>query len=287
MELYDLLHKRLCEGQVEDAMFDASVMMEEVFGRSWKMDAILDRLEYDETDSARLFAMADRRIKGEPLQYVIGNWEFYGLTFKVGEGVLIPRQDTETLVESALELIKGIKCPKVVDLCSGTGCVPIAIAENLTDCEAYAVELFDEAYSYLEENIKAYGGRVKAIKADVLDPETAKRFEGVDIITANPPYLTEGDMQALQREVKYEPETALFGGADGLDYYRTIAHIWKHSLKEGGYLIFEVGVTQSGDVKKILENEGFCEVTVYNDLTGRPRAVSGKSPKFCTLCMLK
>lgn len=282
MELFDLLHKRLCDGGIEDATFEASVMMEEVFGQSWKMDAILDRLQYDENDSAKLFEMAHCRIKGEPLQYIIGNWEFYGLAFKVGEGVLIPRQDTETLVESALRLIKGIKCPKLVDLCSGTGCIPITVASKRPDCEAYAVELFDDAYRYLEENIRAHGNRVKPIKGDVLSPEVAARFSDIDIITANPPYLTDEDMHELQREVKHEPETALFGGTDGLDYYRAIAKIWKNALKEDGYIVFEVGVTQSGDVEKILENEGFCEVEAISDLTGRPRVVVGKSPKFCT-----
>lgn len=279
MELYDLVHKRLCEGAVEDAAFEAGVMMEEVFGRSWQTDVILDRLLYDESDSKKLFDMADRRSRGEPLQYIIGNWEFYGLTFKVGEGVLIPRQDTETLVESALELIKPIKRPKLVDLCSGTGCIPITVASKRPDCEAYAVELFDKAYGYLEENVKIHGNRVKPIKGDVLSPEVAAGFSDADVITANPPYLTQEDMFRLQREVRHEPQTALYGGADGLDYYRTIACIWKNALKEGGYLIFEVGVTQSADVKNILENEGFRDVKIYNDLTGRPRAVSGKCPK--------
>lgn len=277
-----MLHKRLCEGHVEDAAFEAGVMMEEVFGQSWKMDAILDRLQYDESQSTRLFEMAERRSRGEPLQYIIGNWEFYGLAFKVGEGVLIPRQDTETLVESALRLIEPIKCPKLVDLCSGSGCIPITVASKRNDCEAYAIELFDEAYSYLEENILAYGNRVEPIKGDVLNPEIAAKLSDIDIITANPPYLTDEDMHKLQREVKFEPETALFGGTDGLDYYRVISHIWKFALKAGGYLIFEVGVTQSGDVEKILENEGFCEIETHSDLTGRPRVVVGKSPKFCT-----
>lgn len=258
---------------IDDADFEARVLLESVFGENAYVKLITDRLEVSETSCKTIFEMAKRRTVSEPLQYIIGEWEFYGLNFKVGEGVLIPRQDTETLVETALRLIKDIESPKVLDLCSGTGCIPITMCVKRADACAVAIELYDKAYNYLCENIALHGVNVKPIQADVLSPQTASEFSELDIITANPPYLTKEDMCELQQEVRFEPETALFGDDDGLHYYREIARLWKPSLKDGGYIVFEIGITQADDVSEILIINGYKNVRVVNDLTDRPRVV--------------
>ncbi|MBQ8622932.1 MAG: peptide chain release factor N(5)-glutamine methyltransferase [Oscillospiraceae bacterium] len=266
----------LKNAEIDDADFEARILLECVFGENAHIKLITDRLEVNETSCERIIQMANRRALGEPLQYIIGEWEFYGLSFKVGEGVLIPRQDTETLVETSLKLIKDIESPKILDLCSGTGCIPITMCVKRTDAYATAIELYDKAYSYLCENISIHGVSVKPLKADALDPQTAGEFNELDLITANPPYLTKEDMLNLQQEVKHEPETALFGDDDGLHYYREIARLWKPSLKNGGYLAFEIGITQADDVCEILIINGYKNIRVINDLTNRPRVVAAQ-----------
>ncbi len=273
LNLYKEVEIILIKAGIEDADFEARVLLETVFGDDAYISLITDRLKADEESARKLLEMANRRITGEPLQYIIGEWEFYGLDFKVGEGVLIPRQDTETLVETALRLIKDIESPQILDLCSGTGCIPVTICKNRSDASAVAIELYDGAYKYLCDNIAAHKVNVCPVQADALSDETASGFCELDLITANPPYLTKEDMLSLQKEVEFEPETALFGDDDGLMYYREIARAWKQSLKDGGYIAFEIGITQADDVSEILIINGYKNVRVINDLTNRPRVV--------------
>lgn len=267
------LSERLEQSGIEDPELEARFMLESLFGESAYTKLLTDRLEIDTEREKLLDGFVSRRISGEPLQYILGEWEFYGLSFKVGEGVLIPRQDTETLVETALRLIKDISEPNILDLCSGTGCIPITLCVKRPDAHATAIELYDEAYSYLCKNILLHGASVAPLEADVLDAGVANSFSGLDLITANPPYLTEEDMFALQKEVKFEPETALFGDVDGLHYYREIARLWKPALKDGGCIVFEIGITQADDVSEILIINGYKNVRVISDLTNRPRVV--------------
>lgn len=275
-ELYNKIKQTLLDAEIEDYEFEARALLESVFGDDAYVKLITDRLIVDEESSEKLFEMVNRRTIGEPLQYIIGEWEFYGLSFKVGEGVLIPRQDTETLVETALRLIKNTQSPKILDLCSGTGCIPIVICKKRSDVSATAIELYDEAYRYLRENVALHGVSVSPIQADALSAETASKFCELDLITANPPYLTKEDMLSLQKEVEFEPKTALFGDDDGLMYYREIARAWKTSLKDGGYIAFEIGVTQADDVSEILIINGYKNVRVVKDLTNRPRVVTAQ-----------
>jgi release factor glutamine methyltransferase len=219
--------------------------------------------------------MAQRRIDGFPLQYILGKWEFYGLTFKVGEGVLIPRQDTETLVDYVLTMFKNDDTLKIADLCSGTGCIPIAIEKRLTNAEVHAIELSTIAHSFLVENIALNSSKVIPHLGDVLEPSTAEEFNSLDLITANPPYLTINDMEHLQKEVSFEPKLSLFGGNDGLDYYRNICKVWKSSLKVGGMIVFEIGQNQENDVSKIMLENGFSDIAIIPDLCGVNRVVSG------------
>ena len=274
-ELLNQITKTLEEAKIEDFSFEAGIICEEVFGRSFKTDLMLGKLNRKVTQQEREKAeeMVKRRVTGEPIQYVLGEWEFYGLNFKVGKGVLIPRQDTEILVETALKLLKGNEAPKMLDLCSGSGCIPITLQSKLPKAKAFAVEYYQEAFEYLEKNISLHNSGVKAVLADALSDKTAEKFTELDIITCNPPYLTESDMNSLQKEVEFEPATALYGDFDGLKYYRIISSIYKTCLKAGGYLVFEIGATQGEDVAKILSDAGYKNAEVINDYAGRQRVV--------------
>lgn len=227
---------------------------------------------------------AKRRAKGEPLQYILGEWDFYGFTFKVGEGVLIPRPETELLTEKALTDLKELsrrdrRTGTVIDLCSGSGCIPITIAK-LAEADCRGVEISDAALKYFRENIALHNteDKVTALKGDVLRPDTElleQLPEKCDIITANPPYLTVREMEALQEEVRHEPEIALYGGIDGLDFYRVIFGKWKDRLSEKGEFIVETGDRQAEAVKEIMEEEGFV-CGILEDYNRIGRVVYGK-----------
>lgn len=223
-------------------------------------------------DEAALNKMLGQRAEGTPIQYIIGKWWFYKGEFFVGDGVLIPRQDTETLVEVATELLKGKENPQVADLCAGSGCIGISIATDFPRASVTAVEKYDKAHSYLQKNIIHNGTKnVKPVLADVLE----KPFGNYDLIVSNPPYITAEDMKKLSREVKCEPETALFGGEDGLYFYRKITAVWKTALKPNGVLAFEVGINEADAVSDILAKNNFKNITVRNDLCGVQRVVFG------------
>lgn len=220
----------------------------------------------------RLRRLMERRQEGEPLQYLLGEWEFYGLPFKVGEGVLIPRADTEVLVDVALEKIGNNPRPKILDLCTGSGAVAIALAHHVPAAEVAALELSAAAFAYLEENIRRNGGKVQAIHGDVFayEPPVPQ-----DLITANPPYIPTGELSDLQKEVQQEPAMALDGGPDGLSFYREITKRYTLFLASSGILCFEVGMGQAGVVAEIMRRNGLAAITVHKDLAGIDRVVAG------------
>lgn len=283
-DCYASVKKRLAQAGIEDFSFETDVIFEEVFSRSFKLDMMIGRLDRKATDSevSRLNSMVERRCKGEPLQYVIGKWEFYGMELSVGDGVLIPRQDTETLVDTAFELVRQKSSVRATDLCSGSGCIALALAEllnkNGTQYKITAAELYDKAFYYLEKNADRYSSlNVRVQKLDALNPDSlAVNGLDLDIITCNPPYLDDEDMSKLQREVSFEPKTALYGSSDGLDYYRIISRVWKNALTDGGYIVFEIGYKQSKAVESILQGEGYHSVRTVSDSTGKPRVVLGQ-----------
>lgn len=213
-----------------------------------------------------------KRREGIPLQYILGSWWFYKSEFLVGEGVLIPRQDTETLVEAALELAKDRENPDICDLCSGSGCIAISIALEREDSTVTAVEKYESAYKYLLKNIEHNSARnLKPVMADVLK----EPFGLYDIIVSNPPYIKNSEKEELSKEVLNEPHTALFGGDDGLFFYREISRIWKKALKPNGILAFEVGINEDIAVAEILKAEGFKNIGFKTDLLGIQRVVFG------------
>lgn len=224
---------------------------------------------------AALAALLERRCAGYPLQYLLGEWEFFGLPFRVGEGVLIPRPDTEVLVETGLALAKGLPAPAVADLCSGSGCVAAALSCNLPPAaRLYAVELSQAALPYLRENLCRNGCRnVQAVQADALCWQPG---EPLDLVVSNPPYLASGEMEALSREVRFEPSMALEAPEEGLLFYRVLSRRCREYLRPGGWLAFEVGYRQSGLVAALLEENGYREIALRHDLAGIPRVVLGR-----------
>ena len=224
----------------------------------------------------RYFSLIERRLSGEPLQYLIGEWDFYGLTFSVGEGVLIPRADTELIVELALKLYKNSDSIKALDLCAGSGCIGLALEMNMKNRIGLTfIEKSEAAFEYLKRNMERTRSKGIALKGDVLDEALSAQFCDYDLIVCNPPYLTTEDMEQLQEEVTHEPPEALFGGDDGLDLYRGITRLWKTALKPGGALIYETGWTQAGEVTEIMIQHGFRDVRRHLDAEGRGRAVCG------------
>ncbi len=215
--------------------------------------------------------MAHRRLKGEPLQYLLGEWEFYGLPIYVGPGVLIPRADTEHLVDAALQFLKNKPTARVADLCAGSGCIGLAIQKNAPGCGAVAVEKSADAFAYLQKNIARLGSEVQAVQADI----TAGGFGRYDLIVSNPPYICTDVLKHLQTEVQHEPQMALDGGADGLYFYRAILKHWLPCLEKGGALMVEIGYDQAAAVSHLFCDAGLKNVQTLQDYGKNDRVIIG------------
>ena len=268
-EAFEEIAERFDKAGVDSPAFEVSVMMEDLLGLPKSAERACPNAVLKPEQEEVLFAAAEKRISGFPLQYIIGNWEFYGRKFFVGEGVLIPRPETELLCEWVLKYYSRSMPPRIIDLCSGSGCIAITLAKELPGAKVTAVELYDGAFGYLLKNNALHGNCIEAVKGDALVP-----FGEFDCVVSNPPYITEDEMKELQTEVTFEPETALFGGKDGLDFYRSIAKKWFEHLSTGGVIAFEIGDAQGEDVKNILTENGYKNAAVMKDYEGRDRIVT-------------
>ena len=221
--------------------------------------------------------LCDRCLDGEPLAYILGEWDFYGLTFQIDRSVLIPRSDTERLCELVIGQARQRVSPRILDLCCGSGCIGIAAAHEVEDARVAGVDISEGALRVTRENARRLGvqGRYVALKADVRfrPPNNMGQF---DILVSNPPYVTRAEMRVLEPSVAdYEPHEALFGGEDGLDFYRTICAKWGELLVPGGVILFECGYRQATQVAAILEDNRFAGIGITEDLSGVPRIVYG------------
>lgn len=259
----------------EDCVFDVSQLFAHIFGFERYRLPLCGGEAADEGQALALFALCRRYAAGEPLQYLLGRWEFYGLPFQVGEGVLIPRPDTELLVDTALELLRDKTAPTVADLCAGSGCISVSVAHLRPDAAVFALELSEQAFPYLTANIAANGAAVKALRCDVLVPPA---LPALDLALSNPPYIRRGDLAGLQLQVRCEPQMALDGGGDGLDFYRALPALYFPLLKPGGELAFEVGYDQAEQVAEILWASGYRGVEKRKDFAGIWRVVFGRRP---------
>lgn len=227
--------------------------------------------------SALVSSILKRRILGEPVQYILGETEFLGLKFKVDSRALIPRPETEILVEQALSQLRkmNIISPKILDLGTGTGCIAVSIAKSLKHADVWASDISSPALQLAGENAALNNVEIKFVQSDIFN---ALKFQNgkFDLIISNPPYISTGEFSALAKEISFEPPLALKAGADGLDFYRRIISQAADYLKDKGSLIFEVGINQAYLVKGMLEKEGFDQLALVKDYNNIERVVMAK-----------
>lgn len=226
----------------------------------------------------RVEDLVQRRLSGEPVAYIIGEWEFFGLPLDINQEVLIPRADTELLAERGIARAREAgEGARVLDLCAGSGCVGLAVAANVPASRVVLGELSEGALRTCKQNVRrnSLNARVTCMSVDALEQPSPTLWD-FDVIVCNPPYIPSGDIDGLDVSVKdYEPHMALDGGEDGLDFYRTIAAKWKSALRLGGALVFEVGIGQAPEVEEILAQNGYENIQTAQDTQGIWRVVEG------------
>ena len=229
----------------------------------------------------RVDDLVKRRLEGEPVAYIIGEWEFYGLPLDISREVLVPRMDTELLAERAILAARAAgEGARVLDLCCGSGCVGLAVAANAPDCRVTLADLSEGALRVTKLNIRRneLSARAVCVRADAMEPPSLTLGD-FDVIACNPPYIPTGDIDGLDVTVRdYEPREALDGGVDGLDFYRAITAHWGRALRKGGRLIFEVGIHQAPQVEMLMAQNGFEQIETFQDTGGIWRVVEGVAP---------
>ncbi len=278
-ELYKFCESELEKNKKADAGTEARLILQKALGLE-RTQLILKRDELADVNAiAETQRIIEQRKKNIPLQYILGEWDFYGQTFKVGEGVLIPRPETEELCTDVIERLKKMQAPTVFDLCAGSGCIGITLKKQVVQANVYLVEYFDEALGFLNENRMSLSvaRSVPAIKGDVLEGYEKFGFlPRPDVIVSNPPYIKKSELAFLQSEVRYEPSAALDGGEDGLVFYRAFAEKWLPFINDGGFIAVECGETQAEKIASLFSKHS-GEITVLKDFNGIDRfVIAGK-----------
>lgn len=274
-EAYRKTKDILTEAGFEAPAFEALCLTEKVFG--FNRLALITKGEETVASEEKLAVLAElteKRLNHEPLQYLLGKWSFMGIDLLVGEGVLVPRDDTEVVTSLCIDYLSCKESPNVIDLCAGSGAISLAL-EKYANCKVTAVELSDKAFSYLTQNIKLNNSAVNALNGDIFECHKDIADNSLDLIVSNPPYIKTADIASLQKEVQHEPAMTLDGGESGLDFYRRIVPLWKSKLKAGGALAFELGEGQYDEVSRILADNGFGGITESIDFGGIQRAIIG------------
>ena len=278
-DIYLQTRNALRDSGIEGYTLEARLLVATASGKTTQ-ELLRDLPLYTSSEVAdKVAALTERRISGEPVAYITGAWEFYGLPMFITTDVLIPRMDTELLVDAAKELLNGRKMDaRVLDLCCGSGCIACAVGHELPAARIVAVDLSAKALEVARKNIAAnrLSSRVICVQADAAasPPMSMGQF---DMIISNPPYVRSADMRKLDRSVRdFEPSWALVGGWEGLKCYKSIIKYWKSLLRPGGYLLFEVGEGQAESVKEMLLTGGFRATGSKFDTLGVERVVIGK-----------
>jgi release factor glutamine methyltransferase len=280
MTLREWLRKseeRLCAGpHPERARRDAETLLLHTLGKgkAWLMARPEERL--DDGLKGICIELVERRFLGEPIQYITGETEFYGLPFRITSDVLIPRPETEHLVEKAVNLAANFPTPRILDVGTGSGAIAVALACKLPHAQLTATDLSELALAIARENAKRNGVTIRFLEGDLLAPVADERFE---IVVSNPPYVPAPDRASVAVEVReYEPTLALFAGEDGLDVYRRLIPAAFDALVPGGFIALEFGYGQAPAVAELIAASSFFEIEFASDLQGIPRVACARHP---------
>ena len=277
-DLYMETRRLFRDADISSYALEARLICAKAAGKT--VEKFMQQLQfYSNNQIAReLEALTARRLQGEPCAYITGSWEFYGLPIEVSPDVLIPRMDTEVLAEAAINDLKKRKMDaRVLDLCAGSGCIGCAIAHELPGTRVVLSDISPKALELCRRNaeLNRLSSRVSCIEADAMrsPPMLIGSF---DLVVCNPPYIPTGEIPGLDCSVRdYEPHTALDGGIDGLDFYRTILRAWKCVVRTGGVMMFEVGEDQADSVETLMRIAGFRGISSLEDTIGVRRVVTG------------
>ena len=265
--------QKLKEAEIGEAQLDARLLLEEVCGTDHNTLLCHGDREVSEEEEEKYRRALEQRAVHVPLQHLLGYQDFMGLRFQVNEYVLIPRQDTEILVEEAMRYLHdGMR---ILDLCTGSGCILLSLLHYSNDCEGVGVDISQEALQVAAQNAELLGIKADFLKSDLYEKVTGK----FDLLVSNPPYIERKVIPTLMEEVReYDPYIALDGGEDGLDFYRRIIGGAQDYLKRGGQILMEIGSGQAQAVSELLREAGFKEIDVCRDFAGLDRVVSGRLP---------
>jgi len=256
---------------IDSPKLKARLLLQYILKKPRQHLIVYDNEEVGKKEQWEYFVNIEKLANGIPLQHITHHQEFMKMDFYVDENVLIPRPDTEILVEETIKIAQKMQKPKILDLCTGSGAIAISIAKNVPDAEVYGIDISSKALDVAKKNAKELGAKVKFVKSNLFNKLEKMKF---DIIVSNPPYIKKSDINYLSDEVKKEPELALDGGYDGLDFYRKITEQAIDFLKLGSYLCFEIGYDQKDEVIDIINSQGHYSKTYSKkDLGGNDRVI--------------
>jgi release factor glutamine methyltransferase len=261
----------LKSNNVESPKLKARLLLQYVLDKPRQYIIVYDNKEIDKQQQWQYFVNIEKLTKGIPLQHITHRQEFMKMDFFVDENVLIPRPDTEILVEEVIKIAQKYNSPRILDLCTGSGAIAISLKKFVPNADITAVDISEKALEIAQKNAKKLETKINFVKSDLFDKLDNKKF---DIIVSNPPYIRKDEIKKLSEEVQKEPKSALDGGEDGLDFYRIIAEQAINYLKTGSFLCFEIGYNQKNDVIKIIEDEqNYKNTYCKKDLYGNDRII--------------
>ena len=261
----------LKSNNVESPKLKARLLLQYVLDKPRQYIIVYDNKEIDKQQQWQYFVNIEKLTKGIPLQHITHRQEFMKMDFFVDENVLIPRSDTEILVEEVIKIAQKYNSPRILDLCTGSGAIAISLKKFVPNADITAVDISEKALEIAQKNAEKLEAKINFVKSDLFDKLDNKKF---DIIVSNPPYIRKDEIKKLSEEVQKEPKIALDGGEDGLDFYRIIAEQAINYLKTGSFLCFEIGYNQKNDVIKIIEDEqNYKNTYCKKDLFGNDRII--------------